>query len=232
MNSARFLRRAAALVSAVSLVSTVSSWAQVTMSSPTLPPIGNDVHGLPTGYLTPAAVHAAFSGPGLSVILMDVIHQPFALISRTPGPDGSEIEEFQSTLDAMAIINGAPPIPFHAEGPVITRVNYAGGGPVGTFLTEMMSLDLFGAGVMIRESPTLPSQGVTQVQPVSGGFHIDSFFDVFTELSVDGGTTWLPNTEGSGATHVELQPVPEPGAVALLALGAFRLFGRRMRRQS
>ena len=144
--------------------STASVQAEVVMSSPTLPPIGNDVFGLPTGYLSPAAVHAMFSGPGLVVVLTDVVHRPFALISRTPGPAGSEIETFHSTLDALASINSGPTFPIHAEGPVMTRVEYGGGGPLGGFLTEMESLDLVGPGVMIRESPTLTSQGLTQVQ--------------------------------------------------------------------
>jgi hypothetical protein len=88
----------------------------------------------------------------------------------------------------------------------------------------MLQLNLTGLlgsqPVMIRESPTLQSTGQTSIKGVGGGvFHIDSFFDVFTELSVDGGNTWIPS---SGATHVDLAPtpVPEPGTLALLAVAA------------
>ena len=42
-----------------------------------------------------------------------------------------------------------------------------------------------------RESPPLASTGVTAIRAVPGGFMIDSFFDVFTELSLDG-YTWYP----------------------------------------
>ena len=82
---------------------------------------------------------------------------------------------------------------------------------------------------MIRESPTLQSVGQTTVQPVPGGFRIDSFFDVFTELSVDGGASWIPAS--GGPTHVALNNVPEPGAAALLAFGALGFLGRRVRRR-
>lgn len=210
-----------------------SAQAEAVMSSPSLPPIGNDVNGLPTGYLSPSDVHAMFSGPGLAVVLTQVQHKPFALLERLPQPDGSEIETFQSTLDGLASVNGAPPFPFHAEGPVTTRVNYpaGGGGPLGTFPTEMLSMSLTGPGsVMIRESPTLQSTGQTSVQSVPSGFQIDSFFDVFTELSVDGGLSWIPND--GGPTHVDLQAVPEPGTAALLAIGAAGLIAVRLRRRS
>lgn len=221
----------AIVLGVITLSSSITSvQAGVTMSSPTLPPIGNDINSLPTGYLTATEVHAMFSGPGLAVILKQVIHQPFALLERLPQPDGSEIETFQSTLDGLFSVNGSPFAPFHAEGPVMTRVGYpsGGGGPLGTFPTEMLSLNLIGAGAMIRESPTLTSQGVTSVQAVTGGFQIDSFFDVFTELSVDGGMTWLP---AAGPAHVELNVVPEPGTAVLLGFGALGLFGSRRRRE-
>ena len=211
--------------------SIASVQAGVIMSSPELPPIGNDVFGLPTGYLSPSDVHAMFSGPGLVVVLKQVVHQPFALLSRTMLPDGGELEMFQSTLDGLFNINGGPFSPFHAEGDVTTRVSYGGGGPVGTFMTEMEGMNLIGGGAMIRESPTLASTGQTTVQPAPGGFFIDSFFDVFTELSIDGGMSWMPNSEGSGSTYVELNNVPEPGAAALLAFGALGFLGRRVRRR-
>jgi hypothetical protein len=67
---------------------------------------------------------------------------------------------------------------------------------------ELLQLDILtgGArpGVMIRESPTLPSLGVTRIEPQPDGpFVISSFFDVFTELSLNNGITWLPATNGS-----------------------------------
>ena len=80
------------------------------------------------------------------------------------------------------------------------------------FDVEILSLNLTTvppvAGVMLRESPTLKSTGKTTVQRVaSGGYRIGSFFDVFTEISLDGGQTW------SGVvnpTHLELQSATTP----------------------
>jgi len=69
----------------------------------------------------------------------------------------------------------------------------------GQFDVEMLQLDITGGTlptmVRIRESPTRASTGQTQVQPVTGGFMISSFFDVFTELSLDGGQTWSPSDQ-------------------------------------
>ncbi|MEX0611787.1 MAG: PEP-CTERM sorting domain-containing protein, partial [Pirellulales bacterium] len=118
-----------------------------------------------------------------------------------------------------------------------------GKGPTdttGNFPTEMVGMSLSGVGptppfIMIRESPTLPSLGETSITDVGGGlYHIDSFFDVFTELSLDGGATWMPNTAPSaygppGSTRVILG-IPEPASVVLVALGALAFVGRTRRR--
>jgi hypothetical protein len=74
---------------------------------------------------------------------------------------------------------------------------------------EMLSFDISGVynGVspfLIRESPTLASTGKTTIESLAGGqYRIDSFFDVFTDMSVDGGQTWFPM-------------VPEPSAAVLM----------------
>jgi hypothetical protein len=74
------------------------------------------------------------------------------------------------------------------------------GTPGFTFYdTEMLQLDISGGslppGMLLRESPTLASTGKTAISPtVGGGYIIDSFFDVFTELSMNGGQTWQSST--------------------------------------
>ena len=98
------------------------------------------------------------------------------------------------------------------------------------FNTEMLQLDISGgnlpAGVMLRESPTQQSTGQTNVDDIGGGvFRISSFFDVFTELSIDGGNTWLPATG-----TVTLGSTPEPSTFVLLGLGGAMLVAVRRRR--
>ncbi len=82
----------------------------------------------------------------------------------------------------------------------------------GTFATEIVSMslsgDVGGIPVVIRESSTLPSQGWHTITDLGGGqWEIDSFFDVYTELSIDGGRTWM---QPQGPIFLEITP-PERG---------------------
>ncbi len=67
--------------------------------------------------------------------------------------------------------------------------------------TEILSMNLSGGtlptGFMIRESPSLQSSGITIIELSGSGFDIASFFDVFTEVSLDGGSSWIPESNGS-----------------------------------
>src|SRR6185295_11916126 len=86
------------------------------------------------------------------------------------------------------------------------RVTHTDESTAGSiFETEMLSLNLTSGGMMIRESPTLASTGKTTVRTVPGGYLESSFFDVFTELSLDGGHNWVPAQE---AARVELRNDP------------------------
>jgi hypothetical protein len=73
------------------------------------------------------------------------------------------------------------------------------GQPGFTFYdTEMLELNIVSGlpqDMLLRESPTLASTGKTAISPApGGGFIIDSFFDVFTEVSINGGLTWQVST--------------------------------------
>jgi hypothetical protein len=194
----------------------------VDTNDPSLPVIG-------APYLSPADVHAMYSGPGLTAILSQIQHVPFSIESRTPqGPDEQEV--FLSTLDAQVQVNGSPLVPLQMNGPVTTLVLGKTGNVTGTFDTEMLSMSLTGNSafgpVMVRESPTRPSLGKTSITDIGGGlYHIDSFFDVFTELSVDGGQTWMPDS--SGPARVNL--FPEPSIALSMSLGMLLLAARKRR---
>ena len=120
------------------------------------------------------------------------------------------------------------------------------GGPsvagVQSFEAEIlnMSASILGGGgaggmVMIRESPTRSSNGNGDVGGGGGGgYMIDSFFDIFTEVSTDG-SNWSPATQTSAdggqtwlsAQSASIDGLPEPATLSLLALGGAALIRRR-----
>ena len=216
------------------LGASLRGWGQLITSDPSLPPVPP---ALPPngGYTTAASVHATYgSDPGtLQIILSQPLHRPLAVYSIMQLGQ-HQVEGFNSLLTGTADIWMYGVLVWHetpltANGPVETLVQnkYAESGTeimTGTFQTEMLSLNLAGSvggtPFLLRENPTLQSLGQTTVTDIGGGlYRIDSFFDVFTELSLDGGSSWIPN-EG-GPTHMTL--VPEPSGYALGFLGATAL---------
>jgi hypothetical protein len=138
-------------------------------------------------------------------------------------------------------------------------------GGSGTISAELLSMNLNLTGplgpMMVRESPLLHSLGEFDYTGGGGGggggYQIDSFFDVFFEISLDDGMTWAP-TSGPGQysgqcdsffdVFVELElpvdvpawgPVtdssvhftPEPGSILALASGLLGLAALKLRRK-
>ena len=152
-------------------------------------------------------VRSMYAGQGVHVLfpsgidMSDPIHKCFTNVVRNDDGSGNEIETFDSVLTAFAN-DGSGPVPVTLTGPVSTIVLGKTGTTTGTWDTEMLSMslsgDIGGIPIEIRESPSLPSTGQTTITDLGGGlYQIDSFFDVFTELSVDGGP-FQPQTSPAG----------------------------------
>jgi hypothetical protein len=220
----------------------------VNSPSPDIPPVI-----VPGVYLSPSDVHAKYSGPALEVVLSMVEHQPFAALppryeNCDPGSlNCDEHHHFDSHLTAQVTVNGMGPMTFQAQGPVTTVALDRGPlADTGIFDTEMLSMMLTGIGpgpmgppVMIRESPTRASTGKTSIIDIGppgpgaspdDGYHIDSFFDVFTEISLDGGLSWIPKS-GPRGTRVYLGGIPEPASIALVGMGLLGLAATVRRRK-
>lgn len=166
------------------------------------------------------------------VLMRNPIHRAFTSCMAPPPPGGSTVHGFGSMVDFdVSPDGGGTWHPMSAPANVAVRVDYVGdSGPTRFFDTEMLQLDISGGslppGVMVRESPTRASTGQTAITDLGGGmYRIDSFFDVFTELSLDGGQTWGPS-DGSGRMTIS----PEPSSVAALGLGALALARSKRRK--
>ncbi|HTK83173.1 MAG TPA: T9SS type A sorting domain-containing protein [Bacteroidota bacterium] len=181
----------------------------LTTGSPNLPP--------PAGtYISPQLYHQLYA---IGIVIKDIKHQDFTANQPPPPPGGFQLHTFNSTVFFNVSFDGGMTYsPGSAPANCAVAVQSTPTKDIGTtraFDTEMLQLNLSGGtlpgGVMIRESPTLQSLGKTHITQDGVQYHIDSFFDIFTELSIDGGMTWMPATNGAG--HMALQGDPEPPVV-------------------
>lgn len=186
-------------------------------NSPNLPPMGSSYLGF---------FHAVYPQ---GVLMRNPIHRQFTSNMAPPTGFGTNTHSFGSMTDFDISVDGGQTwLPQSAPANTTVRVTHTGdSGPQHFFDTEMLQLDISGgtlpAGVMVRESPTRASLGQTRITDLGGGqYHIDSFFDVFTDLSLDGGQTWGPSND-SGRMNL----VPEPASIVALGLFATGLIRRR-----
>lgn len=164
-------------------------------------------------YISTAQQFAIYAN---GIIIRDVRHRFFTQHLPPPSLGTTQIHTFNSQADfEVSFDNGATFQPASVPANATVRVTHTSdSGVTNIFDTEMLALNILGGtlppGMMIRESPTLASTGQTTMRPVTGGFMISSFFDIFTEVSLDGGATWSPST-GPGRMQLTA-PAPEIAA--------------------
>ena len=197
------------LIVALSVGGASVAGAQVVLDTPELPPEPDpDRCDTIISLYAGVGVHAVFPGP---IDMSDPLHKCFQNVVRSDDGSGNEIEDFDSVLEGLVDV-GFGPMPFMLTGPVTTVVFGKTGTTTGTFDTEIVAMSLTGniggMNVEIRESPSLPSPGQTSITDLGGGqWQIDSFFDVFTEISIDGGP-FMPQVNGPG--HMVLMRADDP----------------------
>jgi hypothetical protein len=207
---------------ALGAVSPVS--ADVIATSNCLPPMNSQYAG----------TFNQWNAPGGPYVLSNPIYRAFTNCTAPPTiVGGTTTDSFSSIVQGNLSVNGVNMGLVSGNAQVSIMVTLASvNGPVSTFSAQMnqLSISNFGGNpnIFIRIDPTTPSTGQTTETNLGGGnFQISSFFDVFIDLSLDGGLTWTPST---GATLMTLGPTPEPATILLLGLGLAAIGLRRLRR--
>ena len=209
------------------LVAAGSAWApeaaaDLGVTDPSLPPVSGEWAS------DPVAQMLDYGGlvQGYDVHLFDFSN----IVRQNVGADE------RITCDALltAIVTswpGEPTVVF--AGPIEILVFGKADQTTGTFSAQILSLDAAAFSmpdVLLRVSPNpdLTSTGQVTVTDLGGGlWDIDSFFDVYTDLSPDGGQNWLPDLEAVARPGHRLTLLPEPATLSLLVLGAACLLRRR-----
>jgi hypothetical protein len=188
----------------------------ITAQSNCLPPAGGEYAG---------GVEQWVTNQG-TINLANPIHNQFTTCetpqSTTPG--GMWTEAFNSMVSGELFVNGNDMGPVSGSAAVIIGLTVASdAGGVETLNTQMTELDInLGGGDLIRIDPTTPSTGQTTITDLGGGnFQIQSFFDIFTDLSLDGGNTWYPSSGGNGPGGGALMTLQEPTTATTPEPGTF-----------
>src|ERR1051325_6732364 len=160
-------------------------------------------------YISPTLFHLLLQN---GIVIRDIKHLFFTQSSPPPLPgSGPQSHHFDSQVDMQVSTDSgntftSVSVPAGVDVVVAHQANL-GGTDIEMYTTEMTALNLQfaanGQQIMARESPPRRSEGGTAIEPAAsdGTRRIHSFFDVFPEVSLDGGQTWTPS---DSAAHVAL----------------------------
>ncbi len=154
------------------------------------------------------------------IVLSNVHQHAFTAAIAPPLPGITTSHTFNETVDLEISYDGGSTFT-HATAPATVGVQITcrlgDDGTTEYYDTEMTQLDIHGgtlpAGVQISESLTRASLGRTTSSAVGGGatYQMDSFFDIYTEVSTDGGMSWQPSFVGPGTVYLRSIPCNKCG---------------------
>ena len=201
-----------ALFAAVAITGLSSSQASVISSTPTLPLLGVPYVGSGAGCFPAAGV--CIEDASLTLI------SPVLSSFNALGQDIMSGADYVGTLtDLSHIPIGTVHLTGSVEQEVLGRTFATETGIWATELTSLLlSGPVLGNTLTVSLDPNNPSTGETSITPndnLARTFRIDSFFDVFVEISLDGPT---PLHTTRGPIHAEAVSVPEPSSIAAIAL--------------
>lgn len=197
----------------VLFVTILPAHASIIQTTPTLPPTAGSYAVAGTICFPAACIQNITIGNFQSVT---------SLISG-----GDQLTSSIASLMALGFVNsgGSPGAPLGSvllTGPMdITYFGRSSPTQLGTFASQITSLDFTGifAGHTIEAmlNPAHASTGVTTVVELDDRkFRVDSFFDVFARLSIDGG----PFVDGP-VRHADLVPEPANFVPVFLGMAGF-----------
>ena len=200
--------------------------AAVISTSPTLPPL--DAPFVSAGGVGCFPVAGVCVQPG-SLTFTSVESTTFV----AAGQDIVANASYEGTLTTLSNTPiGAITLSGTVEQRVLGRTSST---QTGTWSTELLDMSL--TGPVLGNTLTLvlgstPSIGMASIEAIAENlFRIDSFFDIFVQLSLD---SVPPLTATRGPIHAEVAPagVSEPSVVTLLAAALLWLVGMRGRRRA
>lgn len=154
--------------------------------------------------------------------LRDPVHKDFVECAKPKtDPGQSWSETFTSRVTGELFFNGNDLGPVDVKNVPVTIDSTVASNANGTEVinSRMTQLDIdLGGGNSIRIDPNDPSLGETTITTLADGFQIGSRFEIFTDISINGGP-WTESSGGNGPNGgAEMTLTPEPSFGFLLPL--------------
>jgi hypothetical protein len=214
-----FYRRAAVAAvlaaGAVAFAAATPARASAISDSPTLPLLGVPYVTANSDACFLAPVNVCVTGGAITLTA------PVSSVFDATGQDITTGAVFSATLTTLSHV---PILPILLSGTVEQEVvGRTFSTEIGSWTTNLISLSLsgpvLGHTLTVGLDPAHDSTGVTSITPIASNglnlFRIDSFFDVFIELSLD---TVPPLSTTREITAEAVQAVPEPSSLAAIAI--------------